>query len=72
MKTIIIDNKEYCIIDTIMIDDTEYTYFINTSDETDFFFKKTTIKNGEKYYSPLKDKNEFEKVLLSFAKKYNE
>lgn len=72
MKTIIIDDKEYCIVDTIIIDDTEYTYFINTNDETDFFFKKTTIKNEEKYYSPLKDKNEFEKVLLSFAKKYNE
>lgn len=73
MKSIVLENNiEYLIYDTEIIDNIEYTLFVNRNDNTDICFRKTTIENNEKFYIGLNDEKEFEKVLLTFTKKiYN-
>lgn len=70
MKTIILDDGiEYVIYDTEIINDIEYTLFVNVNDDTDICFRKVKTINDEKYFVGLDDEKEFEKVLLKFTKK---
>ena len=70
MKSIVLDDDiEYLIYETEIIDNTEYTLFININDSTDICFRKTIIENDEKFYIGLDDEKEFEKVVLVFTKK---
>lgn len=70
METIILDDGiEYIIYDTEIINDIEYTLFVNINDDTDICFRKISIINDEKYFIGLDDEKEFEKVLLTFTKK---
>lgn len=70
MESIILDDGiEYIIMDSEVIDDTEYTLFVNVNDNNDICFRKTVIENGERYFVGLDDKMEFDKVLLKFTKK---
>ena len=70
MESVVLDDGiEYLIVDTEVIDNTEYTLFANVNDEEDICFRKTSIENGERYFVCLDDEKEFEKVLLVFTKK---
>ena len=70
MECVVLDDGiEYLIVDTEVIDNTEYTLFANVNDEEDICFRKTSIENGERYFVGLDDEKEFEKVLLVFTKK---
>jgi len=70
MKSIILDDGiEYLIYDTEIIDNIEYTLFVNINNDADICFRKTIIENNEKFYIGLDDEKEFEKVLLVFTKK---
>lgn len=70
MESVVLDDGiEYLIVDTEVIDNTEYTLFANVNDEEDICFRKTSIENGERYFVGLDDEKEFEKVLLVFTKK---
>ena len=70
MESIILDDGiEYLIIDTDIIDGTEYTLFSNIADESDICFRKTSTINDERYFIGLDDENEFHKVLLFFTEK---
>jgi len=70
MESIVLDDGiEYYIFDTKIIDNIEYTLFVNINDEEDICFRKTIIENNEKIFIGLDDKLEFEKVLLTFSKK---
>lgn len=69
LESIILDDGiEYYIYDTKIINDIEYTLFVNVNDEEDICFRKTIIENGEKYFIGLDDEKEFEKVILYFSK----
>lgn len=70
MTTIILDDGlEYIIMDTVEFNGELYTLFSELNNDMHFCFRKTTYKNGEKFYSGLKDKEEFKQVLLEFSKK---
>ena len=70
MQTIILDDGiEYVIYDTEIINDIEYTLFVNINDDTDICFRIVKSINEEKYFVGLDDEKEFEKVLLKFTKK---
>lgn len=70
MKSIILDDGiEYLIYDTEIIDNIEYTLFVNINDDTDICFRKTITENNESFFIGLDDEKEFEKVLLTFTKK---
>ena len=70
MESVVLDDGiEYLIVDTEVIDNTEYTLFANVNDEEDICFRKTSIENGERYFVGLDEEKEFEKVLLVFTKK---
>lgn len=70
MKSIVLDDGiEYYIYDSEIIDNIEYTLFVNVKDATDICFRKTITENEDKFYIGLDDNKEFEKVLLHFTKK---
>ena len=70
MNSIVLDDGiEYIIFQTEVINDIEYTLFVNIDDNTDICFRKTIIENGEKFYIGLDNEKELEKVLLTFTKK---
>lgn len=69
ISTVVLDdNKEYVIIKELVINETEYTMFANVNDNTDICFRKTVIKDGTELYVGLKDKNEFDLVVMHFTK----
>lgn len=71
MKKIILDDGiEYLIYDTELIDNIEYTLFVNIVDDSDICFRKTISKNNQTFFVGLDNDNEFEKVLLHFTKKF--
>ena len=53
----------------VIIDDIEYTLFVNVNDNSDLCFRKTITENDETFYVGLDNEKEFEKVLLTFTKK---
>lgn len=72
MYTVILDDGlEYLVAETVEIDGTLYTLFSQLENDMNYCFRKTIIKDGEKYYSGLDNKDEFNKVLFAFNNKLN-
>jgi len=70
MTTVILDDGiEYIVMDTIELNGNVYTLFSEINNDMNYCFRKTTYKDGVKYYSGLNDKEEFKNVLFAFAKK---
>ena len=70
IKSIVLDDGiEYYIYDTEIVDNIEYTLFVNINDNTDICFRKTITENNENFYIGLDNQQEFEKVVLTFTKK---
>lgn len=67
--TILDDGIEYIVMDDVEINGTVYTLFSQLDNDMNFCFRKITYKNGEKYYSGLRNEEEFKMVLFEFAKK---
>lgn len=63
------DGIEYLIYDTELIDDIEYTLFVNTDNDADICFRKTISINNEEFFVKIDDDREYEKVLFHFTKK---
>lgn len=71
MNTILLeDGSEQLIVDSMEINGEKIVLFANVNDPTDFCFRKEVIKNGEKVYSALADREEFEKIIKEFGLKY--
>lgn len=69
MKTIVLDDGiEYVIVKEQEINNIIYTLFANIDDSTDICLRKTVIKDGEEYYSPLDSENELSLVLATISK----
>lgn len=60
-----IDGVDYIEREIIKVSDKEYALLVNENNEYDFCIKR---KEKEEYF-PLKDKEEFELVLMYFVKK---
>ena len=71
VDTIVIDNKEYVILDNLTINNITYTLFSNIENSKDIRFMKTIIENNEKFYTNLENEEEFLIVLSEFNKKLN-
>ena len=72
MYTVILDDGlEYLVAETLEIDGILYTLFSQLENDMNYCFRKTTIKDGEKYYTGLDDRDEFNKVLYAFNNKLN-
>ena len=71
MNTILLDDgSEQLIVDSLVINGEKIVLFANVNDPTDFCFRKEVIRDDEKIYSPLADREEFEKILKEFGLKY--
>ena len=69
MDCIILDGKEYAIIETLEFNNNNYVYLANTSDEKDVMIQKIIIENNETYYCNLDSIEEFNNVIIELAKK---
>ena len=65
MKSIMIDQKEYVVVETISLDDIKYIYLSYIDDEKDICIRKEV--KGD--ILPLDNEKEFQKSLLLFAQK---
>jgi len=66
------DNIRYAVIKELEKDGNTYVYLVNMEDPEDFCIRKVKIKNEKKYLAGLDSDEEFELVMLSFAKELNE
>jgi len=66
------DNIRYAVIKELEKDGNTYVYLVNMEDPEDFCIRKVKIENEKKYLAGLDSDEEFELVMLSFAKELNE
>lgn len=62
------DNKEYLIIDIVVIDEKKYIYLMDINDNKNFI---VGLLNEENQVSELTDQNMIEKVFDAIKKKNN-
>ena len=67
MKTIILDDGiEYIIYDTELINNIEYTLFVNINDDTDICFRKTITENDK---NTIKQSEKVNVIIKLFCSK---
>jgi len=66
------DNIRYAVIKELEKDGNTYVSLVNMEDPEDFCIRKVKIENEKKYLAGLDSDEEFELVMLSFAKELNE
>ena len=64
------DNKEYFILDEIVIDNIKYVYLSLEEDPQSFKIRKVKIEGENEIFSGLDTSEEFDKAMMSFAKKH--
>ena len=69
LEYIVIDGKEYGIVEKLDIDNTIYAYLINLNDNEDIIIKKVINEKGEEYLTGLDSEIEFNKALMRFTEK---
>ena len=65
IKILHVDGKDYLLLDTFIVENTYY-YFSNIKDNTDIM----VMKDADKYFVSIDDKDEFDYVLTLFYDKY--
>lgn len=69
IETIVLENGiEYVILEERLINEVKYTLLSNINDDEDICFRKTVVKDGEKYFVGLDDEEELKKVMLYFTR----
>ena len=66
VKTIILDNKEYIVLEKINLRYNEYYILANEFDNKDLCIRKKTIENNEEYLVGLDNDEEFNLVMTSY------
>lgn len=64
------DNKEYVIIDTVVIENNNYLVLASNDDNDEIVIRKVVIKDNKEVLVRLEDEIEFDNVLQEFYKKY--
>jgi len=67
-----LEGKNYIIIDEIIINNIKYVHLALASNPEDFSIRKVIKEGQDDVLVPLDSDEEFELVLLSFAKEMNE
>lgn len=65
-----IDGVEYMLLDTLIINNQNYYYFVNMEDSTDMQIFKDKVVDGEECFVSVDSDAEFDKALLLFGEKY--
>lgn len=69
LDTVLLDNKEYYVIEKIILNNNEYYILVNTLYNEDFCIRKKTIENNVEFLVGLTDELEFNNVLDEYRKK---
>lgn len=69
METVILNEKEYYVIEKIIIEEKEYYILINTTDNEDICIRKKIIEKEEEYLVGLESEKEFNLVMEEYKKK---
>lgn len=70
VKTMILEDGEYMVIDECLINNTNYIHFAKVDDPEDFCIRKVNIIDGEEIIVGLDNMDEFNLALKSFADKH--
>ena len=68
IDTVIIENKEYYIVQKFPIQNNIYYMLISTTDEKDMIIRRLTIENDKEYLVGLVDEEEFNLVINEYYK----
>lgn len=68
IDTVFIENKEYYIVQKILIQNNTYYMLLLTTDETDMIIRKLSIENNKEYLVGLEDEKEFDLVMNEYYK----
>lgn len=68
IDTVIIENKEYYVVQKFMIQNNTYYMLISTTDEKDMIIRRLSIENNKEYLVGLVDENEFNLVINEYYK----
>lgn len=68
IDTVIIENKEYYIVQKFIIQNNTYYMLISTINEKDMIIRRLTIENGKEYLVGLVDEEEFNLVINEYYK----
>ena len=66
-----IDNKNYLVVDTILVEGFKYVFCSNENDVNDFIIQKEIYENDKSYLVNLKNEEEFLRVMQLFLDKNN-
>ena len=70
VKTAVLENdKEYYVIDSVVVDNITYKLFSNVDDEMDIKIRKIINENDELYITGIESDEEFNKVIIAFEEK---
>ena len=67
---LILDNKKYLVVDTIIDNNIKYVYFVDDEDDTDFFVRKEVVENEEKFLIGLDNDQEYNKAMNLFIERH--
>lgn len=68
IDTVIIENKEYYIVQKFIIQNNTYYMLISTINEKDMIIRRLTIENDKEYLVGLVDEEEFNLVINEYYK----
>ncbi len=64
------NGQDYLIVDTLEDGDNKYLFFANEKDELDTCIRKVVLWNNKECVTKLDNKEELERVLMLYRKKY--
>ena len=70
VKYIILNNKEYLIIDEIPINNVTYLYLVSDTNEEDFLIQKILLEQDQEYLTNISSIEEYNKALIAFKEKH--
>lgn len=68
LETVLLDNKEYYVIEKIQLNNNEYYILVNTLHNEDFCIRKKAIENDIEFLVGLADELEFNDVMNEYRR----
>lgn len=68
IDTVIIDEKEYYVVDKVKYNNQIYYYLVSLTDNKDILIRKYILRDGKEYLIGLENEEEFNKVLESYIR----
>ena len=71
VDTVVLDEQEYFVVETIELKNNLYYFLVNEKDNKDICIRKKIVENNVEYLSGLDDEQEFNFVLQTYLNNRN-